>query len=386
MPRRRMIDPSIWTDARFLALTDQEQKLFLGLISNADDEGRLDGNHKTLRAKLWANDDEVTGAEIRKRIESLCRKNPNVQWYVGPDGQEYLWLRRFLRWQTIRVPTASILPAAPAGYTNTGELPYPHTPDYTPAPSDSVFAGPAPKRRGRPKEGDRAPDQTPAPKPAGPAKAAGVAVNGGAVFAVTEDDVPWEQDLPDDAPWIDRVDLAFQAVSNGHRPLMAGERQAFERLVNVNGWDPEYLAYAVQRITDSRIANGCHDPVHSVDYYMAALANAKALPMPPGVTEPEPATPTDTLKSKLSAEERKAQAAEAARLLAEGKARTKTEILLAKRRVEVYKTTGQAPAWEDVAADVEGGLDVLAYWAAHGIDPAATAAGALYSAKAHSVN
>jgi len=54
MPRKRQIDPAIWTSPQFMALSCVEcQLLFIGMISNADDEGRLHADPRYLKATIF---------------------------------------------------------------------------------------------------------------------------------------------------------------------------------------------------------------------------------------------------------------------------------------------------------------------------------------------
>lgn len=41
MARKRMIDPSIWQDEGMAELTPRQQLMYIGLFSNADDDGRI---------------------------------------------------------------------------------------------------------------------------------------------------------------------------------------------------------------------------------------------------------------------------------------------------------------------------------------------------------
>lgn len=56
MARRRMIDPAIWTNRKFLRLSYFERLLFVGLVSQADDEGRLWNDGLALKAGIFPAD------------------------------------------------------------------------------------------------------------------------------------------------------------------------------------------------------------------------------------------------------------------------------------------------------------------------------------------
>lgn len=48
MPRKRMIDPGIWTDDDLGRLGFAERLLFIGLFSLADDEGLIRGSASSM--------------------------------------------------------------------------------------------------------------------------------------------------------------------------------------------------------------------------------------------------------------------------------------------------------------------------------------------------
>ncbi len=60
MPRKRMIDPVIWTDDRFLCLSAMARLTFIGLITQADDEGRLTIDPRSIKAKIFPIDEFST--------------------------------------------------------------------------------------------------------------------------------------------------------------------------------------------------------------------------------------------------------------------------------------------------------------------------------------
>lgn len=69
MTRKRMITPSIWEDPEFNALTVKARLAFIGLISNADDDGYLRGDYRSLRRLIFGfddPDDEEWLAELKK--------------------------------------------------------------------------------------------------------------------------------------------------------------------------------------------------------------------------------------------------------------------------------------------------------------------------------
>ena len=95
-----MIDPSIWEDEDFGKLSDKAKILFISCISNADDEGRLSGNPKNLRANAfrYENISDKTIFQLRNEI-SLNLKSFKV---YSVNGSEYIALLKWKDYQTQR--------------------------------------------------------------------------------------------------------------------------------------------------------------------------------------------------------------------------------------------------------------------------------------------
>ena len=111
MARKRMIDPSIWTDVKIGNLTRDERLLFIGCFSNADDEGRLPGNPAFLRSVIFPYDD-LSVEEVRRmrdRVASVCKNF--IVYTVGED--EYIAFRKWREYQSVRYPQPSKYPAPP---------------------------------------------------------------------------------------------------------------------------------------------------------------------------------------------------------------------------------------------------------------------------------
>ena len=57
MARKRMISPEIWESRSFSRLSDFAKLIFIGLFSQADDEGYGNASPGYIRSKLFPNDD-----------------------------------------------------------------------------------------------------------------------------------------------------------------------------------------------------------------------------------------------------------------------------------------------------------------------------------------
>lgn len=105
--RKRMIDPGIWSDEGFLELSDKGRLLFIGLISQADDEGRGTASVKSIKAKIFPAD-EITAKEIEALIEKV-QEYMSVDFYEVND-QRYYQLARWKDHQSIDKPKPSHIP------------------------------------------------------------------------------------------------------------------------------------------------------------------------------------------------------------------------------------------------------------------------------------
>lgn len=111
MARKRMIDPSFWTDVQIGSLSRDERLMFIGCFSNADDEGRLPGNPAFLRSVIFPYDD-LSIAEVRKMRDRVAATCKNFVTYAV-DGNEYIAFRKWREYQSVRYPQPSKYPAPP---------------------------------------------------------------------------------------------------------------------------------------------------------------------------------------------------------------------------------------------------------------------------------
>jgi hypothetical protein len=72
MASRRMIDPSIWQSETMASLTMRQRLLFIGLFSNADDQGRLRAHPALVRSLVFPYDD-VSLEDIADDLAQLTR-------------------------------------------------------------------------------------------------------------------------------------------------------------------------------------------------------------------------------------------------------------------------------------------------------------------------
>ena len=68
MARKRMIDPNIWQSEDFGKLSLLAKIVFIGLFSNADDEGRGRANPVYLKSTLFPYEESMRSADIEKNL------------------------------------------------------------------------------------------------------------------------------------------------------------------------------------------------------------------------------------------------------------------------------------------------------------------------------
>lgn len=119
MARRRMIDPGIWSDPTIGELTIPARLLFVGMVSLADDEGRIDLNVRYLRHEFFGYDD-LTIAEVAALLDEIITQCTNLQSYWA-NNRQYGVFVTWERYQKIDRAYRSRLPDPP-GYVPTPGL------------------------------------------------------------------------------------------------------------------------------------------------------------------------------------------------------------------------------------------------------------------------
>jgi len=109
MSRRRMIDPSIWEDEDVGQLSDRAFRLFIACISNADDEGRLQGSAVKLRGIAFGFSDDVTTQDVADALIEIESRIRGFARYTS-EGRDCIALSHWKRYQRVDHPQASKLP------------------------------------------------------------------------------------------------------------------------------------------------------------------------------------------------------------------------------------------------------------------------------------
>lgn len=82
MASRRMIDPNFWSSESLMECDYRQRLLFLGIVSNADDQGRLKGNPKLVKAAVFPFDD-LSADDVQADIDMLVDAECIALYKVG---------------------------------------------------------------------------------------------------------------------------------------------------------------------------------------------------------------------------------------------------------------------------------------------------------------
>lgn len=111
MARKRMISPEIWESRSFSRLSDFAKLIFIGLFSQADDEGYGNASPGYIRSKLFPNDEERRLTDIKKALSEIAL-GMSIKLYEV-NGDSYYHLTHWSEWQKVDRPTKSRIPKEP---------------------------------------------------------------------------------------------------------------------------------------------------------------------------------------------------------------------------------------------------------------------------------
>jgi hypothetical protein len=103
--RIRSIKPEFWTDEKLSLLDPVTRLVFLGLISMADDAGRLVDNVKLLDGMLFPSTDDT----CRDSLDVLARTSRVIR-YRSSSGQPLIQIANWERHQKVDHPNKYVLP------------------------------------------------------------------------------------------------------------------------------------------------------------------------------------------------------------------------------------------------------------------------------------
>lgn len=110
-PRIRTIKPELWQDEKIGELTRDQRILLLGLITMADDEGRLRALSSLILGQVFPWDADVSPVKLRRWMAAIEDTGLVVQY--EHDGKPYAAFRHWKRHQRINRPSPSLLPPPP---------------------------------------------------------------------------------------------------------------------------------------------------------------------------------------------------------------------------------------------------------------------------------
>jgi hypothetical protein len=105
VPRIRSLKPEIFVSPQIMNVSRDARLLFIGLITQADDEGRGLADVRKLRATTFPGDDDITSASIDAMLGELAREQLVILY-----GPGFYALPTWGKHQKISKPRASSFP------------------------------------------------------------------------------------------------------------------------------------------------------------------------------------------------------------------------------------------------------------------------------------
>jgi len=103
-----MIDASLWQNEKFTRMPLGAQMLQIGIITHADDQGRVKANPSFLRNQIFPDNEDVTNADIQKWLGAMV-KNGTVLIYTI-DEKQYAQLLNWWKYQSLQYAQPSQFP------------------------------------------------------------------------------------------------------------------------------------------------------------------------------------------------------------------------------------------------------------------------------------
>jgi hypothetical protein len=111
MPRIRTLKPECWQDEAFGTVSIEAECLFIGLITQADDYGRLEAGALRARALVWPYKPEIDPVRVEGWLAELEDARLIVRY--ESEGRSCIALRGWDRNQKVDRPTPSRIPEPP---------------------------------------------------------------------------------------------------------------------------------------------------------------------------------------------------------------------------------------------------------------------------------
>jgi hypothetical protein len=109
--RIRTVKPEFFRDPKVSRVSRDARLLMIGMLTEADDEGRLLAAPKLLAGSLYPHDPDVTATKVARWEKELA--DAHLIRFYDADGIRYVHIPTFLRHQRVNRPTPSRLPQPP---------------------------------------------------------------------------------------------------------------------------------------------------------------------------------------------------------------------------------------------------------------------------------
>ena len=105
---KRMIDASVWRSENFVSLPPMARLLMMGMITTADDQGRLQASPMFMRGDFFPGDDEATTKNIQAWLEMLNANKTIILYSV--EGKQYAQFVNWWKYQNLQYAMPSKFP------------------------------------------------------------------------------------------------------------------------------------------------------------------------------------------------------------------------------------------------------------------------------------
>lgn len=122
MARIRTIKPEAFVSESLAAVSLTAERTFLGLLTQADDQGRHRDHAAIITGQLWVLRPEHGPADVETDLAQLSDAGLICR-YTGPDDKRHLHIVTWHQRQKINRPSMSRLPACPRHDTPAGTAP-----------------------------------------------------------------------------------------------------------------------------------------------------------------------------------------------------------------------------------------------------------------------
>ena len=115
MARRRMIASDIWADEKIAELDPIERLLFIGMVTQANDAGKLRGNVSILKSRIFPYD-KIDNQKIEKGINKIEALGIIITYKA--NGEKFIKLNNWFKHQTLTYKGKDTIPDPPPSLTN----------------------------------------------------------------------------------------------------------------------------------------------------------------------------------------------------------------------------------------------------------------------------